>query len=127
MIYNNYTKAKHTKQIYFIKLKYTIEVYNSDNEYRFSIWLLYTVMVYVYCYSILYHAIILSLDLTKVYYSCTYWYADVYYTMWVYNKHILNEYTLHERILYMYIINVYHISIHWRKEGNEWILIQDDE
>jgi hypothetical protein len=30
-------KAKHTKQIHFIKLKHTIEVYNSDNEYHFSI------------------------------------------------------------------------------------------
>ena len=37
MIYNNYMKAKHTKQIYFTKLKHTIEVYNSDNEYHFSI------------------------------------------------------------------------------------------
>ena len=36
-IYNNYTKAKNTKWIHFIKLKYTIEVYISDNEYCFSI------------------------------------------------------------------------------------------
>ena len=55
-------------------------------------------MVYVYCYGTLYHAIILSLHLTKVYYSCIRWHADVYYTMWAYIKHILYKYTLNERI-----------------------------
>ena len=70
IIYNNYSKAKHTIWIHFIKLKCTIWIHISDNEYRFSIWLLYTKWVYVYWYDILYHAIILSLDLTKVYYRC---------------------------------------------------------
>lgn len=37
MIYNNCMKAKHTKQIYFRKLKHTIKVYISNNEYHFSI------------------------------------------------------------------------------------------
>ena len=69
-------KAKHTKQIHFIKLKHTIKVYNSDNEYHFSIWLLYTERVYVYWMSILYYDTMLLLYLTKVYYSCIYWYAD---------------------------------------------------
>ena len=63
-------KAMNTKQIYFTKLKHTIWVYISDNEYRFSIWLLYTMMVYVYWYSILYYDTMLLLYLTKVYYSC---------------------------------------------------------
>ena len=80
-------KAKHTKQLYFRKLKHTIEVYNSDNEYCFSIWLLYTIMVYVYWYSILYHDTMLLLYLTKVYYTCIRSYA--------------------EAIPYHYILNIY--------------------
>ena len=36
-ICNNYRKAIDTKWIHFIKLKHTIKVYNSNNEYCFSI------------------------------------------------------------------------------------------
>ena len=89
-------KAKHTKQIYFIKLKHTIKVYISDNEYRFSVWLLYTERVYVYWYSILYYDTMLSLYLTKVCYAILVYIRSILYynsTHW-HIKHILNEYTL---------------------------------
>ena len=128
IIYNNGRKVKYTIWIHFIKLNYTIQVYISDNEYRFSIWLLYTKWVYVYWYDILYHDIMLSLYLTIVYYKCIHWRADaLYYTISLHIKHILYQYTLNERILYEYIINIYEMSTHWREEGSEWILIQDDE